>query len=167
VLLQSQDIRLIPVDASHKDVFVALANIPEINRRVNKPLPYLASDFDDLLNKAPPWIHHTWMIEKSGRLAGVINTAAQRHPKMFQGGYWLHPDHWGRNIATDALGMMRDFVFGHYSAERAQALVEPDNIASIRVLEKCGYVREGLLRKFCSSPTRDLLDAYMYAYVKG
>ncbi|MBI3630843.1 MAG: GNAT family N-acetyltransferase [Candidatus Sungbacteria bacterium] len=167
MLLQTQEIRLVPVDASHKDIFIALANIPEINHRVNKPFPYLETHFDELLNKKTAFVHHTWMIEKAGSIAGVINTAAARHTKVFQGGYWIHPDYWGKNIATDAVLLMRDFLFERYSAIRAQAVVEPDNTASMRVLEKCGYIREGMLRKFYPSMTRDLLDVYMYAYVRG
>ena len=50
-------------------------------------------------------------------------------------------------------------------AERVQALVEPDNGASIRVLEKCGYEREGLLRKFYPSVDRGLIDVFMYASI--
>ena len=47
-----------------------------------------------------------------------------------------------------------------------QAVVEPDNAASMRVLEKCGYVQEGLLRKYYLSKTRGLIDVYMYGCVK-
>lgn len=167
MLLATHDIRLIPVDSSHRQVFIALANIPEINRRVNKPFPYLENHFDELLKAKPAGILHNWMIEKSGNMAGVVNIAALRHPQVFQGGYWLFPEYWGRNIATSALTLVRDFVLEHYNAQRLQALVEADNIASMRVLEKCGYVREGLLRKFYPSPTRDLIDVYMYAHVRG
>lgn len=167
MLLETSDTRLIPVTASHKDDFITLANIRELNRRVNKPFPYLESDFEDLLKKTQAGLVHVWMIKKAGRIAGVINTAPQRHPKVFQGGYWLYPDFWGKNIATTAVTLVRDYVCEHYAAERVQAVVEPDNPASIRVLEKCGYVREGLLRKFYPSLTRDLIDVYMYACVRS
>ncbi len=144
-----------------------LANIPEINHRVNKPFPYDAAHFSNQLasvREGKPF--YIWMIENDGKVIGVINNAAMRHARIFQGGYWIDPACWGMGGASSSLALVRDFLFNECSAERVQALVEPDNIASMRVLEKCGYQREGLLKKFYHSPKRGLIDAYMYAVVR-
>lgn len=94
------------------------------------------------------------MIEHSGEICGVINTAPLRHTAIFQGGYWVNPAYWGKGIAPNALSLVKDFLLNELKAERIQAIVEPDNQPSIRVLEKCGYEREGLLRKFHNLPSR-------------
>ncbi|MFZ4541596.1 MAG: GNAT family N-acetyltransferase [Rickettsiales bacterium] len=167
-ILENKTVRLLPLSDEHEDVFIKLANIREINQRVNKPFPYTEKHFSEhLANIAKATNHFVWMIEQDGMLMGVINSAAGRHPKLFQGGYWVHPDAWGQGCATTALLLVKDFLLNECGAERIQAVVEPHNTASIRVLEKCGYSREGLLKKFYPSISGALIDVFMYAVVKS
>jgi len=66
-------------------------------------------------------------------------------------GYDLHPDFWGKGLMTETLREMIRFSFGPGSqvqVHRMEALVMPGNIASIRVLEKLGFEREGRRREF-------------------
>ncbi len=166
-ILESQDIKLIPLSAEHEVEFVRLANIPKINSRVNKPLPYTNTHFQQQLDKLQnSKSNFVWMIEQNEEIVGVINNASGRDLRVFQGGYWIDPNFWGQGAASAALVLVRDFLFRECAAERIQALVEPDNPASIRVLEKCGYQREGLLRKFYPSLNRGLLDVIIYSVVK-
>jgi RimJ/RimL family protein N-acetyltransferase len=166
-VLETRDIRLIPLAAEHEHDFVRLANVPEINRRVNKPPLYTNTHFSEqLANVQKAKAHYVWMIEHNGIIVGVINNAAGRHPHVFQGGYWVDPAYWGKGAASSALTLVKDFVLEECNAQRVQAVVEPDNTASIRVLEKCGYQREGLLRKFYPSAGRGLIDVLMYSVVR-
>jgi RimJ/RimL family protein N-acetyltransferase len=64
-------------------------------------------------------------------------------------GYWLGEDFWGRGIATEALQLLTRHLFDQEQLLRLFALPLADNLASIRVLEKAGYAREGLLRASC------------------
>jgi RimJ/RimL family protein N-acetyltransferase len=165
-ILESQDVRLLPLSAEHEAEFVRLANIPEINSRVNKPLLYTKAHFAEQLGKLQKSSSFVWMIEQNAKIIGVINNAAGRDARVFQGGYWIDPDCWGKGAASAALVLVRDFLFSECGAERIQAVVEPDNSASIRVLEKCGYQCEGLLKKFYPSVNRGLIDVLMYAVIK-
>ncbi|WP_088008213.1 GNAT family N-acetyltransferase [Indiicoccus explosivorum] len=54
----------------------------------------------------------------------------------------------GKGIATEALQLLLDFGFEQLNLHRIEAYVSPDNLGSIRVLEKTGMQREGLLREF-------------------
>jgi RimJ/RimL family protein N-acetyltransferase len=162
--LTNGPVTLTPLTEADRGFFTKLANIPDIHHRINKPLPYTAEHFDGLLAQIQENERcFYWVISHSGRPCGIINSADWRKAGVYQGGYWIAPDQRGRGIAALALDPVRDFLFAEASAERIQALVEPDNSASIRVLEKCGYVREGLLRKFFPQPSRGLIDVYMYA----
>lgn len=166
-IMHSHDIQLVPLSAEHEAEFVRLANIPEINVRVNKPLIYSNINFAEQLEKLQKSkSNFIWMIEQNAKFVGVINNASGRDPRVFQGGYWIDPDYWGKGAASTALILVKDFLFRECAAERVQAVVEPDNLASIRVLEKSGYQREGLLRKFYPSVNRGLIDVWMYAVVK-
>jgi ribosomal-protein-alanine N-acetyltransferase len=107
-----------------------------------------------------------WMIERNGMIVGVVNNASGRDPRVFQGGYWVDPACWGKGTASTALALVTDYILDECRAQRVQAVVEPDNAASIRVLEKCGYQREGLLKKFYPSVSRGLIDVFMYAAIQ-
>ncbi len=62
--------------------------------------------------------------------------------------YDLAPQHWGRGIASAACRAMLHWGFAQQRLVRIQATALPSNAASIRVLERCGFVREGLLRNY-------------------
>ncbi len=62
-------------------------------------------------------------------------------------GYDLLPEYWGKGIMPEAVRRMLDFGFTAMGLHRVEANVDPDNAGSVRVLEKVGFVREGLLRE--------------------
>lgn len=64
-------------------------------------------------------------------------------------GYWLGEQHWGRGIATEALVLATTHAFDRFNLLRLFALPFADNLGSLRVLEKAGYVREGILKASC------------------
>ena len=70
-------------------------------------------------------------------LAGYLICFEQSDLRLI--GYWLGRAHWGRGIATAAL---RRFV-GEIRTRPLNAYVSKQNAGSIRVLEKCGFVRTG------------------------
>ena len=80
-------------------------------------------------------------------------------------GYWLGEPFWGRGIATEAVRVLTRYVFEHTGIIRLFALPFADNAGSIRVLEKAGYDREGLLRK-AAVKDGQLRDQYVYAVTR-
>lgn len=62
-------------------------------------------------------------------------------------GYDLCPEYWNMGIMTETLSVIIDFVFHTLDINRIEAAVSTDNMASIRVLEKLGFVKEGVLRE--------------------
>jgi RimJ/RimL family protein N-acetyltransferase len=61
-------------------------------------------------------------------------------------GYVVSRDARGRGIAGRALRLVTDWAFGDLALERVELHIDPGNEASIRVAERVGYVREGILR---------------------
>jgi RimJ/RimL family protein N-acetyltransferase len=55
-------------------------------------------------------------------------------------------DYWGHGYGTDAYSQLLDFAFNQRNLHRVQALVLEDNIASQKLHEKLGFVKEGILR---------------------
>jgi RimJ/RimL family protein N-acetyltransferase len=63
-------------------------------------------------------------------------------------GYYVVPDARGRGVATRAVGLLARWALRELGLARLALFTDPDNIASQRVAERCGFAREGLLRSF-------------------
>jgi RimJ/RimL family protein N-acetyltransferase len=61
-------------------------------------------------------------------------------------GYWLAPGARGRGVATQAICLLTRWAFAELGIVRLELTCGPDNEASQRVAERCGFTREGLLR---------------------
>jgi RimJ/RimL family protein N-acetyltransferase len=81
-------------------------------------------------------------------------------------GYWLGRAHWGRGIATRSLAGLTRHGFERLLLVRLFAGVFAGNDASARVLENCGYVREGIARRAAFKAGR-FVDVWQYARVNG
>ncbi len=105
-------------------------------------------------------------IEVDGQAVGVIGLTLgegeRRHSAEL--GYWLGEAFWGRGIITDAVQAVTDYAVKELQLRRIESYVFSWNPASARVLEKAGFVREGILR---NSVIKDgvLLDRWLYAYL--
>ncbi|XP_004511371.1 uncharacterized protein [Cicer arietinum] len=75
-------------------------------------------------------------------------------------GYVLGSKYWGRGIATYVVKQVVKVAFSELSyLERIEAMVDVENVGSQRVLEKAGFQKEGVLRKyvFLKGKSRDMV----------
>ncbi|TPW00924.1 MAG: acetyltransferase [bacterium] len=86
--------------------------------------------------------HPDFVVELDGRVIG--KAGFWRLPDV---GYILHPDCWGHGLASEAVGAAIDHVFRTCALETLTADVDPDNAASIRLLERLGFVRTGFAER--------------------
>lgn len=80
-------------------------------------------------------------------------------------GYSMDQYFSGRGIATEAVELVLEFAFKTLNIHRVEAYVAPENLASVRVLEKSGLVQEGLLRELLFI-NGQWVDHYMYAILQ-
>ena len=78
--------------------------------------------------------------------------------------YELAPSHWGRGIMVRAVDAVLQWAFAEFGLQRVQAVVMTTNHPSIKVLERSGFGREGLLRNYRVAHGRPR-DFYMYSRV--
>ncbi len=71
----------------------------------------------------------------------------EREHRRAEVGYSIRRDAWGRGLGTAALRVLVEFAFGPLDLRRLEADVDPRNTASLRLVEKLGFVREGYLRE--------------------
>ncbi len=63
-------------------------------------------------------------------------------------GYTLAVSYWGQGLATEAVSIIADYCFKYLGLWRLEAYLLPENVASVRVLEKNGFRCEGFCRQF-------------------
>ncbi|PON80035.1 FkbH domain containing protein [Parasponia andersonii] len=79
--------------------------------------------------------------------------------------YAVGADYWGQGIVTRTLKMAISLVFKDFpDLVRLEALVEFENDASQRVLEKVGFLKEGLMRKYGFSKG-EIKDVFIYSFL--
>ena len=131
---------------------IELANNERVTRylRDHFPRPYTRRD-------ARYWIEEGssnalgqhFAISLGGDCIGSTGVFWERDEYRYSGeiGYWLGEPFWGKGYATEALGLLNTWLLENTELQRFYARVVDANIASTRVLEKCGYQREGVLRR--------------------
>jgi ribosomal-protein-alanine N-acetyltransferase len=107
--------------------------------------------------------------EDPGRLIGSCGFfSVRRGTHTMEAGYELHPAYWYKGYMTEALQALLDYAFSEQAfrpVHRVEAIVAPGNIASIRLLEKFGFIREGLRREF-GLWGGAYQDVFLYALLK-
>ena len=138
-------------DRNDKSALVKYANNNRIskNLRDSFPYPYTQADAQAWITAATnqnPEIN--FAIASSDELIGGIGLMFQPDVYRFSAeiGYWIAEPFWGKGIASLALVALSKYAFEQFDLNRIFAGVFQGNEASIRVLEKSGFILEGRLR---------------------
>lgn len=94
---------------------------------------------------------------------GICNI--DHYNKRAEVAYELDPEYWNQGIMTKALKKMIDYAFLKLPIERIQANTVVDNYPSIRLLEKCGFIIEGILGSYRFFKGKNV-DIVMLGYPK-
>ena len=80
-------------------------------------------------------------------------------------GYWVRTSATGKGIASRATRLVAGFAFEELKLQRVEIMAAVGNIASQRVAEKAGAIREGVLRKRLLNDDRPL-DAVLFSLIE-
>jgi ribosomal-protein-alanine N-acetyltransferase len=108
-----------------------------------------------------------WAIEVNREAVGGIGLELHSDVERVSAeiGYWLGEAVWGRGIATEALRAVTTEAFNLYDITRLYAVPFADHPASVRVLEKAGYVKEGVMHRSAIKEGK-IRDQFLYAAYK-
>lgn len=154
-------------------VFASYANDFEVTRYLSwaaysrvEPLKLFLSEANShwKKNESP----FAWLLSLKGsdRPIGSIGITLDRGKAMF--GYVLAKKFWGHGFAAEALTFLVEWSLAQPEISRAWAFCDLENPSSVRVMEKAGMVREGILRRWHVCPTLgpELRDCFVCAKVK-
>jgi len=145
-------IKIRPLELSDKTPLAKIADNKKVwnNLRDYIPSPYNESDAEFFIRltkqEKPP---QNFGIEYKGEICGVIGLIIQQdvYRKSAEIGYWLGEDYWGKGIATKAVELITEYGFKTLHLIRIYTGVFEFNIASMKVLEKNDYIKEGIFKK--------------------
>jgi ribosomal-protein-alanine N-acetyltransferase len=170
----NEQIRLSEFHPADKAALVAHLNNREIYERTLRiPYPYTDAAAEEWLaldaritqqqGRAVRWAIRT----VDGALIGGCGLdgfqLGQSHRAEI--GYWLARPLWGQGIMTAVVRRVCQHAFAELGLAKIIAHVFPENQASARVLEKCGFQQEGYLRRHFVKDGK-LLDARLFALLK-
>ena len=103
------------------------------------------------------------VLRESGAVVGFAGL--KRLPQLGEVdiGYRFLPAHWGAGLATEAGRAVLRYGFGPLGLRRVIGLVEPDNVASVRVLEKLGLRADGAFDDDGMRVSRYVIEAEPFA----
>lgn len=119
---------------------------------------------------ASPYDYLAWAVaeKRSDRCIGMVNYHhREARNRRLEIGYILAPAQQGRGLMTEAVAALVGYCLGDLAVHRIEALINPDNVASIKLVERLGFRCEG-------GPLRDrwrrgesYMSVMMYALIAG
>jgi RimJ/RimL family protein N-acetyltransferase len=133
-------------------VLTEICQDADVQRFTRVPSPYREAEAKLFLTvQDSGWLEGTqaaFAVIAAAAPAGLVGSIDLRLGPDGRGeiGYLVAAPARGRGVATRAVRLLSDWAFDVHGVARIEILVRPDNLASLRVAENAGYVREGILR---------------------
>jgi [ribosomal protein S5]-alanine N-acetyltransferase len=114
--------------------------------------PTVDEHFDELLERSGDgtFVALLLRLREDGRVAGMFNIS-QIFRRAFQSAYLGYAGVAGldgRGYMTEGMGLVLDYAFGDLGLHRLEANIQPGNEASIALVRRCGFVKEGFSEKY-------------------
>ena len=91
-----------------------------------------------------------FVVEYDGRLVGqlTVSNIVRGSAQFGSIGYWIDEAYAGRGLMPRAVALVVDHCFGPVGLHRIEVAVRPENLSSLRVVEKLGFREIGLARRY-------------------
>ena len=152
--LESERVLLRQMTHEDVDEVFTIRSSPELMKYIPRPIlksKEEAIDLIDMINQKivdGEGINWAITIKPSNKLIGYLgHYRIQWEHYRSEIGYMLLPEAHGKGIATEAIRLICEYGFNHMNIHSLEAVIEPENDASARVLEKNGFVKEAHFRE--------------------
>ncbi|HTN16191.1 MAG TPA: GNAT family N-acetyltransferase, partial [Chitinophagaceae bacterium] len=153
IRLSTEHLILRPVATQDLDMVHHLHSLPETDRYNTMGIPAELSATETVMQgwfgEIAQGKKYVFVMEGAGgSFIGLAGMNIDRpHYAKAEIWYKLFPEHWGKGLATETVRGLLQFGFRQLSLHRIEAGCATENAASARVLQKAGFIQEGLSRK--------------------
>ena len=148
-VLQSDRLLLRQITTNDVDAVFELRSNPETMRYIPRPVAKSTADAIDLITQITSKINQNtdinWAItlKKNSDLIGIIGHYRINHENYrSEIGYILNPNFNNLGIVTEATTLILDYGFNVLQLHSTEAIIDPNNCASAKVLLKNGFIKE-------------------------
>ncbi|MDQ3738066.1 MAG: GNAT family N-acetyltransferase [Actinomycetota bacterium] len=146
--MHTERLTLRPLRPDDAELFAAYRNHDDVARHQDWDIPFTIEAAQNFIagqaQRGWPspgdWLQIA--VEHEGRLAGDVGAGWSGNGRRASIGYTLAPDRQGRGLATEAVAAVVDRLLAD-DVRRIDATLDPDNVASMRLLERLGFEYEG------------------------
>lgn len=149
--METERLTFVEVTSEHAGDFRRVMDDPEMGRHTNVPCQPTEKRSVGFVN----WMKRlnesgkgkAWAIVYEGKVIGFIRlNSIDKRSSSAMVGYEFAKHFWGRGLATEAVKELVRFCHDELQLHRLEAWVYNGNVASAKVLEKAGFIQEGILR---------------------
>lgn len=148
MIIKSTDILILrDLEVKDKENYIKNINDKNILKYMGGSYPYYEKKFDKMLEVRSfnPNSHFCFGFEICGEIFGEVSL--NRIEKKISNhvaaiGYWLSKKYWGQAIIIKAMSFVCDFVFDKLKFKKIVTEVFPENVGSLRILEKNDFILE-------------------------
>jgi ribosomal-protein-alanine N-acetyltransferase len=151
--LETERLLLRPIRMSDSDAFLAIfSDARTMEYWSREPIDNL-EEAETLVQQELEWVSAgsciNWgvALQESAQLIGKVvlfNFSEQNH--RAEVGYILDRRYWGKGYMSETLACVLAYAFSELELHRIEADTDPENLASLALLERFGFAREGLFR---------------------
>ena len=145
---------------------------PDIPKGTTVPVPYTDEEGRAFIERA--WSRNddgqslalAIARARSNEAVGHLYLGLTKVKRQCRLGYWLIPDARRQGLGSSAIPLISRWVLNETDVYRLVAEVHPDNVASKRLLETCGFKLEGTLRSWLWIDS-EVHDALQYSLIRS
>lgn len=173
VELETERLMLRRADLNDIESLFALRSDKETMKYIPRPVATTLEEISEFLKLTDEKISTNEMINWAITLKGnskMIGTIGYYHikPEHYRAeiGYMLLPDFQGRGYITEAINQVINYGFNEMKLHSIEALIDPANLASAKVLEKCNFIKEGHFKE-SEFYNGQFIDTIIYSKLKS
>lgn len=153
-VLETERLRLRQTTLDDAQVIFSMLSSTTVMQHIPNPLATEIKEAEDYIHsldermKNNECINWTIVDKESGAVIGTMGFYRMKlqHYRT-EVGYMLLPAFYGKGYASEALQRLVDFGLNDLGFHSLEAVIYPENKGSIRVVEKCGFVREAYFKE--------------------
>lgn len=165
--IDTYQITLCNLTSHHLEHFYAWASDPDVVKFMTWEVYTSRISADKFLKEVAE--KHVWfkaICLNNIPIGSITLTPSQTDPQQAEFGYVLAKKYWGKGIATLAVKQAIELGFRDLPLTTIKAHVDPNNIASRRVLEKAGFINKGIIKDHILFKGR-MRDSHLFSKSSG